>query len=216
MRILVRFKLSIIMALILLSSFVMISILVKLEKLDKFDQWLLSNVHKNHFSFLTKVMKFFDFIGSTYFIIVVSLLVLFYLYFVMKDRLISVLFIVTMLGERLLGEGLKPLLNRSRPNGRHLVEVDDHSFPSQHAMNTFVLYGFLLFILWRHVKNRKMKVLLTLIVITIILVMGLSRIYLGVHHPSDVIGGYLISGFWLTLVILYARYYEEKNKLRDS
>ncbi len=68
-------------------------------------------------------MKFLDFIGSTYFIIEVSLLVLFYLYFAMKDRLMSVLFIVTMLGERLLGEGLKPLLNRSRPNGPHLVEV---------------------------------------------------------------------------------------------
>ncbi|MCT9852374.1 phosphatase PAP2 family protein [Priestia megaterium] len=216
MRFLVRFKLSILLALILLSSFVIISIVVKLEKLDKFDQWLLSNIHKNHSSFLTKVMKFLDFIGSTYFIIGVSLLLLFYLYFMMKDRLMSVLFIVTMLGERLLGEGLKPLLRRSRPNGQHLIEVDGHSFPSQHAMNTFVLYGFLLFILWRHVKNKKMKVLLTLIVITIILVMGLSRIYLGVHHPSDVIGGYLISGFWLTMVILYARYYEEKNKLRDS
>ncbi len=54
MRILVRFKLSIIMALILLSSFVMISMLVKREKLDEFDQWLLSNVHKKSLLFLNK------------------------------------------------------------------------------------------------------------------------------------------------------------------
>ncbi|MBE2977340.1 phosphatase PAP2 family protein [Priestia megaterium] len=139
MRVFVRFKLSILLALVLLSSFVIISIVVKLEKIDKFDQWLLSTIHKNHSSFLTKLMKFLDFIGSTYFIIGVSLLVLFYLYFMMKDCLMSVLFIVTMPGERLFGEELKPLLNRSRPNGRHLVEVDGHSFPSEHAMNTFVL-----------------------------------------------------------------------------
>jgi undecaprenyl-diphosphatase len=212
MEILVKLRAYIITGLLLIISFVFTTVLVKTEKFSEFDKWLSSIIHNNRSSFLTNIMKCLDFIGSSYFVIGISLVILFYLYFIIKRRFASILFIITMLGERLLGEGLKYLLIRSRPDGPHLVEIDGHSFPSQHAMNAFVLYGILLFLLWTHLNHYKIKVLLSLLIITIILAMGVSRIYLGVHYPSDIFGGYLISGFWLTAVILYARYHKEKNK----
>jgi undecaprenyl-diphosphatase len=210
MEILVQLRAYIITGLLLIISFVFTTVLVKTGKFSEFDKWLSSIIHNNRSSFLTNIMKCLDFIGSSYFVIGISLVILFYLYFIIKRRFASILFIITMLGERLLGEGLKYLLIRSRPDGPHLVEIDGHSFPSQHAMNAFVLYGILL--LWTHLNHYKIKVLLSLLIITIILAMGVSRIYLGVHYPSDIFGGYLISGFWLTAVILYARYHKEKNK----
>ena len=214
MFILVKLKLYII-GLLLLISFICAGILVKIGKFSGFDKWLSSIIHHKRSSFLTPIMKFFDFIGSTYFVIGICLAILFYLYFVTKRRLASVLFVVAMIGERLLSEGLKYLFSRSRPDGSHLVEVDKHSFPSQHAMNSFVLYGILLFLLWTHLKSNKIKVLFSLLASILILAMGFSRIYLGVHHPSDILGGYLISAFWLIVIMLYTGHYKEENKMSN-
>ncbi|MFP3728914.1 phosphatase PAP2 family protein, partial [Priestia filamentosa] len=152
MEILVKLRAYIITGLLLIISFVFTTVLVKMGKFSAFDKWLSSIIHNNRSSFLTHIMKGLDFIGSSYFVIGISLVILFYLYFVIKGRFASILFIITMLGERLLGEGLKYLLSRSRPDGPHLVESDGRSFPSQHAMNAFVLYGILLFLLWTHLN----------------------------------------------------------------
>ncbi|RBN36579.1 phosphatase PAP2 family protein, partial [Priestia megaterium] len=113
-----------IIGLLLLISFIFTGILVKIGKFSGFDKWLSSIIHHKRSSFLTPIMKFLDFIGSTYFVIGICLAILFYLYFVTKRRFASFLFIVVMIGERLLSEGLKYLFSRSRPDGSHLVEVD--------------------------------------------------------------------------------------------
>ena len=212
MKLLIKLKLYV-LGLLLLISFVCTGILVKMGKFSEFDKWLSSLIHYKRSSYLTPIMKFFDFIGSHYFVIGICLAILFYLYFVTKRRFASVLFVVTMIGERLLSEGLKYLFSLSRPDGSHLVEVDKHSFPSQHAMNSFVLYGILLFLLWTHLRSNKIKVLLSLLANILILVMGFSRIYLGVHHPSDILGGYLISALWLIIIIIYTGHYKEENKM---
>ena len=214
MKVSVKLKLYV-LGLLLLISFVCTGILVEMGKFSEFDKWLSSLIHHKRSSFLTPIMKFFDFIGSTYCVIGICLAILFYLYFVTKRRLASVLFVVAMIGERLLSEGLKYLFSRSRPDGSHLVEVDKHSFPSQHAMNSFVLYGILLFLLWTHLKSNKIKAVFSLLASILILAMGFSRIYLGVHHPSDILGGYLISAFWFIVIMLYTVHYKEKNKMSN-
>lgn len=124
------------------------------------DNWLSSIIHHRFFSFLIPIMKAFDFIGYTYFVLGVCFITLISLYFIAKRRLDSFLFFVTMIGERIISECLRTLFSRSRPNGLYLVDVDKHSFPSQHAMNSLVLYGILLFLLWKHFKSTKKSCIL--------------------------------------------------------
>ncbi|WP_245602113.1 phosphatase PAP2 family protein [Peribacillus kribbensis] len=65
----------------------------------------------------------------------------------------------------------------------------------------FALYGILTFLLWRHISSRLGRTILIIVSILMILAIGISLIYLGVHYPSDVLAGYFISTFWLTLAI---------------
>lgn len=82
-------------------------------------------------------------------------------------------------------------------------------------MAAFTLYGILIFLLWKHLPRRSARVLLITIGSAIILLIGGSRIYLGVHYPSDVIGGYLASGTWLAACIGYYQY-RAKRQLRNK
>lgn len=84
-------------------------------------------------------------------------------------------------------------------------------------MSAFAVYGVLSFLLWRHISTRWGRTLLIVISTTMILAIGISRIYLGVHYPSDVIGGYFASGCWLAIAIwFYQRYQEKKVEQRRS
>ncbi|MFP3846497.1 hypothetical protein U5N57_21225, partial [Priestia filamentosa] len=82
MEILVKLRAYIITGLLLIISFVFTTVLVKMGKFSAFDKWLSSIIHNNRSSFLTHIMKGLDFIGSSYFVIGISLVILFYLYFV--------------------------------------------------------------------------------------------------------------------------------------
>lgn len=82
-----------------------------------------------------------------------------------------------------------------------MVIVENFSFPSGHAMAALSLYGIIGFLLWRHIPKQSGRIALITLKAIFILIIGTSRIYLGVHYPSDIVGAYLISGFWLMLTI---------------
>ena len=160
---------------------------------------------------LTSIMKFFTTIGSVYFVVAFSLCILFFLYKIQKYRSEVWLFIVVMVGSPLLNLLLKEVFQRTRPDLNRLIEISGYSFPSGHAMNAFTFYGILAFLLWRHIPTRSGRTVLITSASLMILMIGLSRIYLGVHYPSDIIGGYLGSGCWLFLSIWVFQYYKEKQ-----
>ncbi|WML47194.1 phosphatase PAP2 family protein [Neobacillus sp. PS3-34] len=83
-------------------------------------------------------------------------------------------------------------------------------------MNAFTVYGMITFLLWRHIPWRIGRSILILISIFFILAIGISRIYLGVHYPSDIIGGYFASGFWLAIAIWFFQHYKEKQYNRKT
>jgi undecaprenyl-diphosphatase len=106
-------------------------------------------------------------------------------------------------GGRLLLNPLKDLVNRARPiwNGA-IISESSPAFPSGHAMMSLLTYGFLVIVLWRVIQNRPTRVALISGVAVLVGLIGFSRVYLGVHYPTDVLGGYAIGGTWLSLCLI--------------
>jgi undecaprenyl-diphosphatase len=101
-------------------------------------------------------------------------------------------------GAGILNDLLKLTYQRPRPDFvPTLLQPGGYSFPSGHAMIGLVCYGALLFIFWPRLRSRAARVALALGVGLLILLLGLSRIYWGVHYPTDVLAGYLAGAVWL-------------------
>ncbi|MEH7377334.1 phosphatase PAP2 family protein [Neobacillus drentensis] len=192
-------------------GFSLISLLISDQKIIHFDRTVIDIVQGSETLVLTNVMKFFTFIGSAPFVIVLSLFLLFFLYKVLHHRFELILFAAAITGSAILNGILKQFFQRVRPDFHRLIDIEGYSFPSGHAMNAFTVYGILSFLLWRHIPSRFGRGVLISVSMVMILAIGISRIYLGVHYPSDIIGGYFASGFWITTAILFFQYYQEKR-----
>ena len=203
-------------SLVSLIGFSSIAILVNGQKLIQFDQGLIASIQGFESPTLTLVMKFFTFIGSFSSVFVISLLAALFLYYVLKHRMELILFGSVIIGTPIINQILKHFFHRARPDLHRLIEVGGYSFPSGHAMNAFAVYGIIAFLLWRHIPSRLGRTFLILISSGFIFMIGTSRIYLGVHYPSDIIGGYFASGFWLSVAIWFFQKYKEKRSERKA
>ena len=106
---------------------------------------------------------------------------------------------------------------RERPVIHRILEANGYSFPSGHTMMAFSLYVIIAYIAWRNVETRLGKFLLILFAAFMTIMIGTSRIYLGVHFPSDVVGGLMASGFLVTIAVtVYAYYLERSGKEKPS
>ncbi len=109
-------------------------------------------------------------------------------------------FVFTCLGGLILNTGLKLFFSKPRPELWHrLISEKSFSFPSGHALGSMVLYGFIAYELATHYPHLA-KVIYSLTVILIIAI-GISRLYLGVHWPTDIIAGYGVGFLWLMICI---------------
>lgn len=105
----------------------------------------------------------------------------------------------------------KFLLHRSRPDVALYTE-NSFSFPSGHATIAISFYGFLTYLLIRNISKWKNKINIFFIGVAIIILIGFSRLYLGVHYLSDVLGGYLSGGIWLIVAISISEYLISKKQ----
>jgi len=124
----------------------------------------------------------------------------------------TVVLTVCLTGGWLLNVVLKTSFQRARPDLQHLIAVGGYSFPSGHAMVATVFYGMLGYLIWLNLRDRSkpawyVPVLTALIIISI----GISRIYLGVHFPSDVLAGFAAGGLWLIGCIVGLHYFNNEN-----
>lgn len=115
--------------------------------------------------------------------------------------------LTVLIGAAFINGAVKNLFQRIRPDQiDHLIEQGGYAFPSGHAMGSMIVFGGILFIIIRlmtarRVQSQAAKGAISFLIGLLILFIGLSRIYLGVHYPSDVIGGFSLGFAWLSLSI---------------
>ena len=173
--------------------FVMLGYMVKFypEQLTSFDTpiqtWLRGDLPAALTTFFKLVTSVIDPMGI---IIWVSALVLFFLY--KKWKLEAALLAGNLVLHGILIKLIKLVYQRSRPSISHLVEEGGYSFPSGHAMATAIVVGTLIIIVQQRMQNQQIKRLVQGLLLLFILTIMASRVYLGVHYPTDVIGGTLL------------------------
>lgn len=101
-----------------------------------------------------------------------------------------------------LNQFLKYIIQRPRPEEYRLIEESGYSFPSGHSMVSMAFYGYLIYLIYRHIKNQYLKWTLIISLGILICLIGISRIYLGVHYTSDVLAGFLMA---LSYLVIYTR-----------
>ncbi|MEE6450837.1 phosphatase PAP2 family protein [Gottfriedia acidiceleris] len=199
-----------------LFGFGLMSLLVSNHSIYHFDNTVINFIQGFESPIMTTFMKLITFLGSSVFIILLSISILYFLYKVLDHRSELILFIAALIGSNILCIFLKLFFHRTRPDLHRLIEISGFSFPSGHATNAMTVYGILAFILWRNIRTKSGRSLLIFISLIMILLIGISRIYLGVHFPSDVIAGYFTGGFWISIAIWYYQLYKEKQYERKQ
>ncbi len=106
---------------------------------------------------------------------------------------------VAMAGSVVLNEAAKALFQRARPQLEWAQAPPDFSFPSGHAMNSLVFYGAIALIVWT-IRGRQAGLTAIVAAVALATLIGVSRIYLGYHYLTDVVGGLLAGGVWLAIV----------------
>lgn len=183
-----------------LITFVVFVEKLELHKLLGFDTAVIRIVQKRIDHSNTRIMKLFTFLGSP---AVVSVFVAFSaiaLYRTKKKREAVCMVIANAAGAG-FNEGLKYIFRRRRPDIHRLVPVHGYSFPSGHSMGSVMFYGTVSYLLCRQMKSGFYKILTCIVSAFMVFMTGVSRIYLGVHYPSDVISGYAAAGTWLSAFI---------------
>jgi undecaprenyl-diphosphatase len=123
----------------------------------------------------------------------------------------------TAIGEAILNDALKSIFDRARPDlVAHGVETSSTSFPSGHAMAAAAVYLTLAALLVRTQKSRAAKIAIISAAVLIAVLIGISRIYLGVHWPTDVIGGWLAGAAWALICWEIARKLQKRGKIERA
>lgn len=177
--------------------FLIWSVLMLKGKLNKLDANFYSKIKITDIK--TKLWSILTCLASAKF---VALLCIFFLLF-MKNKKVAIVIIINMLIMWILIGTLKRIFKRNRPNINPLVEEEGYSYPSGHTMTATIFYGFLIFLIIISNLTNPLKIVVTSIFVLLILIVGYTRVYLGVHYLSDVVGAILFGSSYLLLYIFF-------------
>lgn len=172
------------------------------NELNLFDQTIISAVSTINSPLTTQIMKGITMLGSA--AVMITIVVLAWLVCLRYKKYLwdTAAVTIVLTGAWLMNWLLKWVFHRSRPYGLRLVEAAGYSFPSGHAMISLTFYGMVAYLLWNNLKSQRAKYLSVGFISLMVLAIGLSRIYLGVHYPSDVVAGFAAGGVVLIGSIL--------------
>ena len=165
-----------------------------------FDDTTRAAVHTFASPGLTLFMRGVSFIGSTYFLAVATIAIVVWLALRKWGREAK-LFSITMIGASLLNVTLKLAFKRPRPVPFFdLTAPESYSFPSGHSLASCCFFAGLAAVLSGRIKRKRVRAIFWTVSAIMFLLIGLSRIYLGVHYTTDVIAGFAAALLWIMVV----------------
>lgn len=178
------------------------------------DQVVLNFFVSNRVEWLSFIMLVVTYSGS--YLLVSGLTFLSAVSFYINKHTARILpFLVTIGGSAITAYVIKHIFYRARPIAEALYLETGSSFPSGHATMAMALYGFILYSIWKHDKHYLKKPFMIFLFALIILV-GISRLYLGVHYLSDVLIGYAIGLIWLFVGVRLHKYLLHREQIKTN
>lgn len=147
--------------------------------------------------FATPIAKFITNFGGAIFLVIATIT----LFIVIRNKKIGISILSNLAIVTVLNQLIKRILQRPRPTEYRIIEETGYSFPSGHSMVSMAFYGYFIYLIYKYVKNKYVKWISIILLSLLICLIGISRIYLGVHYTSDVLGGFLISISYLIIYI---------------
>lgn len=182
-------KKQVVLLSIFIILFLILAFLVTTEQTTSFDNWFYQVSVQGMNPVLTEILIFITHLGDTTMIISIALVLL----LISRTRKrYGVSVAITTLFATLTNTWLKLIFMRERPDILRLIDIGNYSFPSGHAMVNAALYGTLILLVYQNVKNKTLKYSLLSLFTLVIFLIGFSRVYLGVHYITDVLGGWIL------------------------
>lgn len=197
-----------IVLLLMLIVFIQITISISKESIIVFDSFCYDKVSLLINDKMTFFVKMITNLGSAFALITITLLIM--LFF--KNKKYGIVVGINLLCVFLFNVLLKFVFARPRPIDINLIEESGYSFPSAHAMVSTAFYGFLMYLILRSRLSKLAKTIYILLLIMLILFICITRVYLGVHYASDVLGGLIVAIVYTILFTNSVYKYLEKEK----
>jgi len=187
--------------------FILLSVFIKLDLTISFDNAIYELLTFNMSNLVTNFYKVITLLGSTEFIIFLCIFFLI-LFIILKKKNYGLLICCVLIISTIMNNLLKIIFARERPDVIKLVIEDSYSFPSGHTMAAVSMYGILMFLVLKSNMNKRLKILLSIILGIIPVLVALSRVYLGAHYITDIMGAFLVS----IILLLIEIYIIDKKK----
>ena len=186
---------------LLILLFILVTVLVCNGLTKNIDNGVYNFIISFRCNFLDNYFRLITKLGNvTYVIIVLGICVL----FIRNRNVVYLCFSMSL--SVIFNYIIKHIIKRDRPNVLRLISQGGYSYPSGHTMISICCYGYLFYYVYKYVKNKYLRISLLILLSIIIISIPISRIYLGVHYFSDIVGGLLLGGVILFIVIRYGKY----------
>ena len=208
---------------IILTFSILLFLLILLDvykyEVTSYDNWAyLTFVENGRSDMMTNIMKFITSFGSALFLITGLFLILLFA----EEKKYFLYGSINLLLVTIINNAVKIIVRRPRPSGYNLIVESNFSFPSGHSMASTAFYGFLIYLVYKKIKDKRLKYFLISVLFILIVSICISRIYLGVHYLSDTLAGFFFSLAYLMVFVTVISKYElkrgkmyEKKKIKD-
>lgn len=205
-----RFKIPVLLLSVSLTVFILFTSELMENELSPLDSQIYGYLSKLISEDMTDLMKLISNMGSVYVLGAGAAVLLFVFWIKRRFWFYGKMIAANLIAVSLLNLLFKTIFHRVRPDILQLVHASGYSFPSGHSMIGVAFYGYLIYLCVLFVK-KTWKQFLSALLLLLILMIGISRIYLGVHYASDVIGGFLAGFSWLIIFITLTRTYDKRK-----
>lgn len=162
--------------------------------------------------FITPIAKIITRLGGA--MVLIALTILFLI--VIKNKKIGVSIAINLIIVTILNNLLKRIVQRPRPTEFRMIQETGYSFPSGHSMISMAFYGYFIYLIYKNIKDKKLKWGLIAGLSILIITIGTSRIYLGVHYTSDVLAGFTIAVSYLIAYTSLIKRFIRKEEVWES